>query len=176
MRMPITLLAMIAWLFGASLLGIAAASAAVKADAEPPPAPQVDTAPCFAAIAAVDDDRTIAVCGDLISNEKVVTADRFKAASARAAAYARQDKTDLAIADYDIALKIDLSRPDLLNARGELLRKKGDRPRAIRDFGAAMRMDPQNAAVRANYKALAQEIERMGAKMSVQPPPKAPLK
>jgi hypothetical protein len=39
-----------------------------------------------------------------------------------------------------------------------------------------MKLDPQNEAVRANYKALAQEIERMGAKMSVQPQPKAPLK
>ncbi|QUS41795.1 tetratricopeptide repeat protein [Tardiphaga alba] len=152
------------------------AHAAVDTDPETPVASKVDTAPCFAAVVAGDDDRIIAICGELIGNEKVMTADRLKAASARGAAYARKDQTDLAIADYDAALKIDLTRPDLLNARGELLRKKGDRPRAIRDFGAALKIDPQNEAVRANYKALAQEIERMGAKMSVQPPPKAPLK
>lgn len=170
MRLPIR------FLVAVFLLGASAAHAAVDTDPETPPVPKVDTAPCFAAIAAADDDRIIAVCTGLISNEKVLTADRLKATSARAAAYARKDQIDLAIADYDAALKIDLTRPDLLNARGELLRKKGDRPRAIRDFGAAMKIDPQNEAVRANYKALAQEIERMGAKMSVQPQPKAPLK
>jgi tetratricopeptide (TPR) repeat protein len=170
MHLPISILAAVI------LLGACNAHAAVDTDPDTPAVPKVDTAPCFAAVAAVDDDKIIAVCGDLISNEKVVTADRLKAASARGAAYARKDQIDLAIADYDTALKIDLTRPDILNARGELLRKKGDRPRAIRDFGAAMKIDPQNEAVRANYKALAQEIERMGAKMSVQPQPKAPLK
>ena len=170
MRLPICLL------IAVSLFNASSAHAAVDRDPETPPVPKVDTAPCFAAVAAVDDDKIIAICGDLISNEKVATADRFKAASARGAAYARKDQIDLAIADYDAALKIDLSRPDVLNARGELLRKKGDRPRAIRDFGAAMKIDPQNETVRTNYKALAQEIERMGAKMSVPPQPKAPLK
>lgn len=170
MRLPIYFSAAIV------LFSACNAHAAVDTDPETPVVPKVDTAPCFAAVAAVDDDKMIAVCGELISNEKVVTADRLKAASARAAAYARKKQIDRAIADYDAALKIDLTRPDLLNARGELLREKGDRPRAIRDFGAAMKIDPQNAAARANYKALAQEIERMGAKMSVQPPPKAPLK
>lgn len=170
MRLPVCILVAI------SLFGACSVHAAVDTDPETPPVPKVDTAPCFAAVAAVDDDKIIAICGDLISNEKVATAGRLKAASARAAAYARKDQLEPAIADYDAALKIDLSRPDLLNARGELLRKKGDRPRAIRDFGAAMKIDPQNEAVRANYKALAQEIERMGAKMSVQPQPKAPLK
>lgn len=170
MRLPIRFLVALA------LFAACSAHAAVDTDPETPPAPKVDTAPCFAAIVAVDDDKIISVCTGLISNEKVLTADRLKATSARAAAYARKDQIDLAIADYDAALKIDLTRPDLLNARGELLRKKGDRPRAIRDFGAAMKIDPQNEAVRANYKALAQEIERMGAKMSVQPQPKAPLK
>lgn len=170
MRLSIQLLVVM------SLLGACSARAAVGTDPETPPAPKVDTAPCFAAVAAADDDKIIAACGDLIGNEKVATSDRLKAASARAAAYARKDQIDAAIADYDAALKIDLSRPELLNARGELWRKKGDRPRAIRDFGAAMKIDPRNEAVRANYKTLAQEIERMGAKMSVQPPPKAPLK
>lgn len=170
MRLPIRFLVTV------FLLNACSAHAAVDTDPETPPATKVDTAPCFAAIVAVDDDKIIAICTGLISNEKVLTADRLKATSARAAAYARKDQIDLAIADYDAALKIDLTRPDLLNARGELLRKKGDRPRAIRDFGAAMKIDPQNEVVRANYKALAQEIERMGAKMSVQPQPKAPLK
>ncbi len=170
MRLPIHLLVVVC------LFGACSAYAAVDTDPETPPLPKVDTAPCFAAIAAADDDRIIAICGNLISNEKVATADRLKATSARAAAYARKDQIDPAIADYDAALKIDLSRPDLLNARGELWRKKGDRPRAIRDFGAAMKIDPQNEAARANYKTLAQEIERLGAKMSVQPQPKAPLK
>lgn len=161
---------------GAVALGATAVHAAVDAAADAPPPAAVDTAPCFAAIVAADDDRVLAVCGDLIGHEKTAATDRVKALAARAAVLARRAQLDPAIADYDAALKLDPLRPDLLNARGEAWRSKGDRPRAIRDFGAAIKLDPQNEAVRANYKMLAQEIERLGAQMSVPPAAKAPLK
>jgi len=128
---------------------------------------QIDSAPCLAAIAAHDDDRIIAVCGSLTDNEKAAKADRIKASIARAAAYDRKDQIDRAIGDYDLALRLDPTLADTFNARGELWRKKGDRPRALADFGAAIRLNPNHASARTNYKALALEVERIGAMIAV---------
>ncbi|WP_441243782.1 tetratricopeptide repeat protein [Tardiphaga sp. 768_D3_N2_1] len=142
---------------------------------EPAAAP-VDPALCVAAVASGDDEKILAVCSTLIDNEKTERPDRLKALIARAGVYVRKEQTDRAIADYDAALRLDPTQAVLFNARGELWRKKGDRPRAVRDFGVAIKLDPQLDVARANYKALAQEIERIGVEMSVKPQPKAPLK
>jgi tetratricopeptide (TPR) repeat protein len=128
---------------------------------------QIDSAPCKAALTANDDDKIIAVCGTLIGNEKALRVDRVKALIARAAAYGRQDQIERAIDDYDMALRLDPTLADIFNARGELWRKKGDRPRALADFGAAVRLSPNHVAAKANYKALSLEIERIGALMAV---------
>ena len=72
-----------------------------------------------------------------------------------------------AIDDYDRVLRLDPTLADVFNARGELWRKKGDRPKALADFGAAIKLNPDHAGARANYKSLAQELERIGALMAV---------
>jgi tetratricopeptide (TPR) repeat protein len=128
---------------------------------------RVDPAPCAAAVAANDDDKVVDLCGALIDNEKVEKADRIKALTARGGAYARKDMTDRAIGDYDAVLRLDPALADIYNARGELWRKKGDRPRALTDFGAAIKLNSDHAAAKANYKSLAQELERLGALMAV---------
>jgi tetratricopeptide (TPR) repeat protein len=128
---------------------------------------RIDPAPCAAAAAANEDDRTIDVCGALIDNEKTERADRIKALIARGGAYTRKDKVDRAIDDYDAVLRLDPTLSDILNARGELWRKKGDRPKALADFGAAIKLSPDHPAARGNYKSLAQELERLGALMAV---------
>ena len=128
---------------------------------------QVDPAPCVAAVAANDDDRIIAVCGLLVDNDKTLKADRIKALIARAAAYDRKDLIDRAIGDYDTALRIDPTLADIFNARGELWRRKGDRPHALADFAAALKLNPDHAAARANFKALALEVERLGALLAI---------
>ena len=46
---------------------------------EPATVPQVDPAPCLAAVVANDDDKIVAACGPLIDSEKTVKADRIKA-------------------------------------------------------------------------------------------------
>jgi tetratricopeptide (TPR) repeat protein len=138
--------------------------------------PQIDSAPCVAAIAAGDDDKIIAVCGALIDNEKTLKADRIKALAARAGAYDRKDQTDRAIADDAAALQLDSTLADVFNARGELWRKKGDRPHALADFAAAIKLNPQHEAARANYKSLALELERLGAQMAIKNRPNPPLK
>jgi tetratricopeptide (TPR) repeat protein len=138
--------------------------------------PQIDPAPCVAAVAANDDDKIVAICGALVDNEKTLKADRIKALIARGGAYDRKDQTDRAIGDYDTALRLDPALAEIFNARGELWRKKGDRPRALQDFGAAIKLNPQHEAARANYKSLAQELERLGAQMAIKNKAIAPLK
>ncbi|MGH6750663.1 MAG: hypothetical protein ACREDP_00740 [Bradyrhizobium sp.] len=147
----------------ASLLWTAFAQAAFATGAEPAKVLQVDPAPCVAAAAANDDDNTISVCGALIDNEKALRADRIKALIARGAAYDRKDMTDRAIADYDGVLRLDPALADIFNVRGELWRRKGDRPKALADFGIAIKLNPEHVTARSNYKSLALELERLGA-------------
>jgi tetratricopeptide (TPR) repeat protein len=127
----------------------------------------IDPSLCLAAIAANDDDAIISRCDSLIGNEKNTRPDRIKAALARAAAYDRRQQYDRAIAAYDTALQLDPAQADAFNHRGEVWRKKGDRPHALADFGAAIRLNPEHSAARANYKSLAQELELIGAQMAV---------
>jgi tetratricopeptide (TPR) repeat protein len=134
-----------------------------EADKEPP----IDPAPCFAAISANDDDKIATLCSTLVDSDKTVKADRIKALIARAGVFSRGDQVDRAIADYDGVLRFDATRADIYNARGELWRKKGDRPRALADFGTAIKLNPDQQAAKANHKSLAQELERLGALMAV---------
>jgi tetratricopeptide (TPR) repeat protein len=129
--------------------------------------PQIDPAPCVAAAAAEDADGIIAVCGALVDNEKTLKPDRIKALVARAGAFDRKEMIDRAIGDYDTVLRLDPTLADIFNVRGELWRRKGDLPHALADFGAAIKLNPQHEAARANYKSLAQELERLGAQMAV---------
>ena len=144
------------------VFALCAALSRAAIGAEPARDVPVDAAPCLAA-AAVSDDKVIATCGPLIDNEKTVKADRIKALVARAGAYDRQQMVDGAIADYSAALALDGSMADVFNARGELYRRKGDRPKALADFGAALKLSPDHPAAKGNYKSLALELERVGA-------------
>ena len=147
----------------ASLLWIAFAQNASATGAEPIKDLRVDPALCLAAALARDDDKTVATCGALIDNAKTEKADRIKALIARGAAYERKDMIDRAIADYDGVLRLDPSLADIHNTRGELWRKKGDLPKAVADFAAAIKLNPDHVAARANHRALALELERLGA-------------
>jgi len=148
-------------------VALASPGRAFAAAGEPAADPQTDPAPCIAAVAADDADNIIAVCGALIDNEKALRADRIKALIARAGAFARKDQIDRAISDDDTVLRLDPTLADVFNARGELWRQKGDRPKALADFGAALKLDPNHPTARGNYKSLAQELERLGALMAV---------
>jgi len=150
-----------------ALCAVSAGPAFAATGTEPSAGQQVDAAPCLAAAAANDDDSIIAVCGLLVDNDKTLKADRIKALIARAAAWDRKDQIDRAIGDYDTALRLDSTLADVFNARGELWRKKGNRPRALADFGAAIKLNPEHPTARGNYKALAQEVERIGAMLAV---------
>ena len=147
------------------LLSLHAAHAATGG--EPAAVVQVDIAPCLAASAADDMDKANSACASVIDNAKTAKADLVKALIARGALLARHDQIDRAIADDSRALLLDPTLADLFNARGELWLKKGDKPRAVQDFGAALKIDPNHEKARANHKAMARELERIGAQMAV---------
>lgn len=151
----------------ASILWALLAQNAFATGAEPAKDVQIDPAPCMAAAVANDADKIIEICGALTDNEKTERADRIVALMARASAYGRKDMIDRAITDYDAVLRLDPTLADIFNARGELWRRRGDRPKALADFGAAIKLNPDHPTAKGNYKSLAQELERLGALMAV---------
>lgn len=151
----------------AVVLSVASLDGAFATGAEPSTDPQADPAPCIAAAAASDADRIIAVCGALIDNAKAAKADRIKALVARAGAHDRKDMLDSAISDCDAALRLDPALAEVFNSRGELWRRKGDRRRALSDFAAAIKLNPDHPTARGSYRSLAQELERLGVLMAV---------
>jgi len=151
----------------ASLLWTAFVQAACATGAEPAKDVKADPTPCFAAVSAADDDKIFSVCGELLDHDKLAKPDRIKALIARAGAFDRKDNTARAIDDYDDVLRLDPTLADIFNVRGELFLKKGSRPKALADFGMAIKLNPDHATARSNYKALALELERIGALMAV---------
>jgi tetratricopeptide (TPR) repeat protein len=160
----------------AMMAGVAMATCAVAATGDSVVNSQIDPAPCISAATARDEDAILAACGALVDSEKTAPPDRIRALISRAGAHERKGHAERAIADYDSALKLDPTLADIFNARGELWRKKGDLPRALADFGAAIKLSPQHEPARANYKALALELERIGAQMAIKNKPIGPLK
>jgi tetratricopeptide (TPR) repeat protein len=132
---------------------------------------QIDPAPCLAAAAANDDDKIVPLCSSVIDNEKTAKPDRIKALTARAGTFGRKEMYDSAIVDYDTVLRLDPTLADIYNARGELWRRKGDRPKAVADFGAALKLNPDHPAAKANHRSLALELERVGALKAVEGKP-----
>lgn len=155
-------------LCGAVLLSALSLGAALAATGgEPAAVVQVDVAACLSAIAADDMDKAGPACAAVIDNEKAARSDLIKALIARGAMLARHDQIDRAIADDSRALLLDPTLADVFNARGELWLKKSDKPKAVQDFGAALRIDPNHEKAKANHKAIARELERIGAQMAV---------
>ncbi len=154
-------------LAAAFLLWIGFAHDASATQAEPAKDLRIDPALCLAATLAREDDKTLNVCGALIDNAKTEKPDRIKALIARATVYERMDMIDRAITDYDSVLRLDPTLADIHNARGELWRKKGELPKAVADFAAAIKLNPDHFAARANHRSLALELERLGALKAV---------
>jgi tetratricopeptide (TPR) repeat protein len=138
---------------------------------ESPADPQIDPAPCIGAVNAGDDERIVALCRGLIDSDKAAKPDRIRALIARAGVFTRRDMIDRAIEDCSMVLRLDPAQADIYTARGELWRKKGDRPKAVQDFTAAVRLDPNQAAAKANQKTLALELERLGAVVALNTKP-----
>jgi tetratricopeptide (TPR) repeat protein len=74
---------------------------------------------------------------------------------------------DTAITDFTSTIRLEPKNVAALFARAELYRAKTDRRHALADYAAVLRLDPSQEAAAANHKALAIEIERLGAMMPV---------
>jgi tetratricopeptide (TPR) repeat protein len=135
--------------------------------ADPAKEPKVDPTACSTASEVNDADKVLTECGALIDNGKTARNDRINALIARASVFITRGQPDRAIADYDVVLQLDSTLADIFNARGELQRKKGDRPKALADFSAALKLNPDHASARSNYHSLALELERLGAQMAI---------
>lgn len=144
------------------VIGVRAVGAADPAKETP-----ADPAACMAASQANDGDKVVRECGALIDHPKAARADRINALIARASVLIGRNELDRAIADYDLVLQLDPTLADIFNARGELQRKRGDRPKALADFAAALKLNPGHVSARSNYRSLAQELERLGAQIAV---------
>jgi Tfp pilus assembly protein PilF len=62
----------------------------------------------------------------------------------------RRESGAKAIAEFDKALKLDPSNPNVLKARGDTYLAQGDRDRAIADFTQAIRIDAKLTAAYVN--------------------------
>ena len=149
------------------LAAVSPGAARAATGGEPAAVAPIDVAACLTAAAADDMDKAGPACAAVIDNDKTAKPDLVKALVARGALYARHDQIDRAIADDSRVLLLDPTLADVFNARGELWLKKGDKPKAVQDFGAALRIDPNHEKARANHKAIARELERIGAQMAV---------
>ncbi|KRQ00237.1 hypothetical protein [Bradyrhizobium manausense] len=149
------------------LAAVSPGAARAATGGEPAAVAPIDVAACLTAAAADDMDKAGPACAAVIDNDKTAKPDLVKALVARGALYSRHDQIDRAIADDSRVLLLDPTLADVFNARGELWLKKGDKPKAVQDFGAALRIDPSHEKARANHKAIARELERIGAQMAV---------
>ncbi|MDB5573349.1 MAG: hypothetical protein JWQ51_388 [Tardiphaga sp.] len=158
-----------------SLTSVCAVAAEVTPAAQPriaAPEPVIDPSVCA--------DPAAADCTALIDNDKTERRPKIAALLLRAKALADSQQPARALLDYDAALKLDPTMTDVLNARGELRRATGDRPRALADFTAVLKIRPDHEQARENRKSLAKEIERIGAELAIgkkaAPEKPAPLK
>ncbi|MBN9601156.1 MAG: DUF1850 domain-containing protein [Afipia sp.] len=101
--------------------------------------------------------------GETTSNERAARDADFYDRRGREHALAKA--YDEAIADYNEAIRLQPLAAHFYLDRGMAYRAKGDRPRALADFTHAVRLDPALEIALAQRKALALEIEQLGARM-----------
>jgi tetratricopeptide (TPR) repeat protein len=151
-----------------TIVGAMITSHSVLADSTATPGePSTGSSLCLAAIAAHDDDRIVDACGTLLDNEKAARNDRIQALIARAGVFRSRAEINRSIVDYNAVLQLDPALADIFTARGELWWKKGQRPNALADFKAAIKLKPDDPTARANYKRLALEMKGLGVQMPV---------
>jgi tetratricopeptide (TPR) repeat protein len=82
----------------------------------------------------------------------------------RGQSYFNEGKYDLAIADYDQAIRLDPKDADYYNDRGLAYYAKGDYDRAIADFQQVLRINPADSDTKKLVEALLQEKQKASTK------------
>lgn len=87
--------------------------------------------------------RVIQACTESLAHDIVQGKRRLFLFASRGAAYFASGESQLALDDYDAAIKLDPDNAELLYDRGVVLAKQPDDDAALRDFDAAIRIDPK---------------------------------
>ena len=90
-------------------------------------------------------ERAIAICTRAIDSRRLAGRDLARAHVRRGLEYARAQKLEQALADYDLAIKADPTYATAFVNRGVAWVKSSDHERAIADLGQAIRMAPSYA-------------------------------
>src|SRR5215469_10046479 len=126
-------------LFGAVSIGPGLATAATPATA---PAGADDADSCEKA----SGDAAIAACTRAIASGTYHGHALEKLYHDRAFEYHSKHDNELAIADYNEAIRINPDDADAFYRRGNAWREMGDNARAIADYDEAIRLDPNHAS------------------------------
>jgi tetratricopeptide (TPR) repeat protein len=92
-----------------------------------------------------DADLVISACTTLIQSGKETTQGVVRALVNRGTAYRAKGQNDLAIEDYDQAIRIDPNLAIAFNNRGNGYDAKRQYDRAIEDYDQAIRINPNEA-------------------------------
>src|SRR5262249_34872939 len=119
----------------ALLLGFTCALAQTKQGKAPAPAEEVE---CAGRRAGTPDER-IAACTKIIDARRTSVDDRAEALRFRAIALRQKNELDRALADHDLAIKLDPKIAGAFQQRALTWQKKNDLDRAIADFDQAIK-------------------------------------
>jgi tetratricopeptide (TPR) repeat protein len=88
-------------------------------------------------------DAAVIACTRAIASGSFQTRDLASLHAMRGAELSRSGQHDLALADYDQAIKIEPKAASIYTGRANVYSAKGDSARAIVDFGQAIQLDPK---------------------------------
>ena len=95
------------------------------------------------ACAGASGETAIIACTRAIASASFKERDLASLHAMRGAELSRSGQHDLALADYDQAIRIEPKAASIYTGRANVYSAKGDSDRAIADFGQAIRLDPR---------------------------------
>jgi tetratricopeptide (TPR) repeat protein len=95
-------------------------------------------------------DVAIAACNRAINSGKFNGKSLALVYIWRGAEWRGKKEDDKALADYNVAIKLEPTVPAIFNNRADIFRDRGDLDRAIADYSTAIRLDPLYTAAFTN--------------------------
>jgi tetratricopeptide (TPR) repeat protein len=110
--------------------------------------PSADTERCGTASGTVDE--TIAACTRAIESKQYTGANLASLLNSRGISWREKGYDEMALADFDEAIRLNPNNAAVLTSRGNLYGDKGDNDKAIADYDAAIKLDPKLAPAYSN--------------------------
>jgi tetratricopeptide (TPR) repeat protein len=107
-----------------------------------------DAERCSSAAGSIDE--TIAACTRAIDSKGYSSANLAILHNSRGISWREKGYDDVALADFDEAIRLDPRSATARTSRGNLLGDKGENDKAIADYDAAIRIDPKLAPAFSN--------------------------